>query len=138
MGRRIKIAGKKIKLDPLPAKESLRMVIKFSAFIHDTAPELAILADPSRQVRVATLLKIIKEKEELPDLLFELASTASGIPVETLEDDATLHELLVLVSKIIRINDWDKIWTGAMRLRIIDTSNLYDWLWARITSLRVR
>ncbi|MHA2063867.1 MAG: hypothetical protein ACXABY_05710 [Candidatus Thorarchaeota archaeon] len=138
MGRRVKIANRRLKIEPLPARESLRMVVTFSKFMHDVAPELALMADPSRQVRTATALKIVKEREDLPELLFELVSTVTAIPISELEEEATLSEMLNVISKTIKINDWDVIWTSAMRLRIIDRFQLYDWLWARIPKLRVR
>lgn len=132
MRRKIKIAGKLCIIQPLPARQSLEAVVKLSSFMHDTAPLLSVLADPDRRVRVTALLRIIKEREEIPTLIFELVSMGTGIAVAELEQNATLKEVLTVLFEMIRVNDWDLIWYSAMQLRIIDKNNLTDWLFAHI------
>lgn len=136
--KKTKIAGRKILIEPLPAKKSLETVILLSGIIHDIAPYLMVLAEPSRTVRVMTLLRIMKDQEDLPDVLFSLVSIVTDIPIQELETQATLKEILDVLVRTIKVNDWNVIWESALRLRIIDRNTLTAWLMARIPNMRTR
>lgn len=136
--RKTKIAGRKILIEPLPAKKSLEAVILLSGIIHDIVPHLMVLAEPSRAIRVMTLLRIMKDQEDLPEVLFSLVSIVTDISVQELETQATLEEILDVLVKIIKVNDWNTVWESALYLRIIDRDSLIAWLMARIPDMRTR
>lgn len=135
--KKLKVAGQKITLRPLPARKSLELVIEMSGIIHDLAPQLAVLVDKSRTIRIGILLKIVKDFDELPDILITICHKVTDIPVEDLEQKATLKELLQILKYTIKLNDWDGIWKGAMDLRIVEPNAYKDWLWSRIPDIKV-
>lgn len=131
----VKLGGRKIKVKPMPARQGLETVVQFSDIIHKYAPRLALIASPERTVRLANILRIVGESEELPDLLLNLVVTGTGLPLEQVEE-ATTHEVLKALAVIVKVNDWDAIWQAAYDLRIIDREGIADWLWSRVPQLR--
>lgn len=136
--KRIKLAGQKIEIVPFPAREGLEAVIELSRIIHDVAPYLSVLADSSRKVRVFALMKMFKEVDGLPDVILDLVSKATGIDKIDLESKATTQEVLVALTRIIKVNDWDKLWKAALNLELVDSYRFVDWMMLQVRRIWTR
>ena len=136
--QRVRLAGKKLLLEPMPAKQGLECVVELSKIVHELAPYLGTLAHPSRHMRVAALLRMVSEVDELPDVLIDLVAKATGLETAVVAEQATTEELLRALAAISRINRWDMLWRAAYELRVIDEQSLGDWLWMRFERLRTR
>jgi len=133
---KVKLLGRKITIKPMAAEEGLKTVIELSRMLYDAVPNLRLLADRQRSVRLLALFSLLKNTPYLPDTIFHVVNLGTGIPLIQLREEATLKEILAALSVIIRVNNWDDLWVAAASLQIVDEPSMINWLMARIPDLR--
>lgn len=126
---KIKIAGKKIELKPLFAKEGLELIVRYGTITDVIAPYVMILmTDRSREVRSVAMAKILKEVPDLPDVIIETVYKAARLSKDYVEQNMTMSEILDAVITIARMNDFNKFWTVANNMQIIQKKSFVEYL----------
>lgn len=138
MAKKVNIAGKRIKIKPMSAEKGLNAIVEFARVLDKAMPYLGNMADSSRRIRVFSLVRMVAEIEELPDMLFNVVSLSTEISVGVLKEEATVKELLDVMAVVIKINNWNEFWATAYSLRIVDGEGVVQWAVARIQNWAVR
>lgn len=135
---RVKIAGQSIRIRPMNAKAGLAAVIQFSSVMNQSIPYLMNLADKQRSIRLLALGGLLKDVEEIPDIIFEIVSLSTGLSRYELEHEATLKELFMAFGVTMKVNDWTKFWSAAYSLQIVNKQTTVAWAMSSLQRLVAR
>lgn len=136
--KRINLAGQKVEIIPMSAKDGLETVIQLAGVLKQAIPYLVLLNERSRRRRMTAMAVMLTEVEGLSDVMFDLVERGTGLERSVVEDDLTAAEFVDALLMILRVNKWDELWRVAYGLRVIERTSILDFAVARLSKLRVR
>lgn len=136
--KKIKIAGRYVKLESLNAKQGLESVLCMAKYMDNAASYLTALGDRSKKIRALAVVKMLNEVKGFDQFILDMIVISTGLDKSYIESDMTFEELITAFDTIWKLNKWNKFWEVAYSIQLVEEKNWLMWAFSEAKRLRKR